>query len=679
MRLGNKFILLVAVILAITLGANALYAVHRQRQLAMEQLNDIGRGQGEFLALIAPDAILGYDFVRLNQYVEQATRQPDILFAAVFDTDGRPLTSFVDRKDPTLQRACRGEPDPDVSRLVALLEQATDVIVQRYPVSQAEHALGSVVVAVDRIRIERALQQNKLRQLFIYGVIIVILSGAIYLVFRLNVLRPVAALIRGAKRVGCGEFDKRVERYYDDELGTLTHAFNAMMTEIRHEQDLLNYQANYDLLTGLPNRNLATDRILHEIEVSRREGTGFALMFVDLDNFKYINDIHGHVIGDRLLVEVSHEFRRQVRAVDLLARLGGDEYLVLLPGCNSPTMAQTIAERLTGIADRTVHIDGLAIHARCSVGIAFFPQDGTSGAELMAAADSAMYAAKRNPAASVSFYTTELNEQAKRRVELEHHIHVALERNEFSIAYQPIIRGGDRHCVGAEALLRWEHPEFGPIPPMQFIPVAESTGQIVPLGGWVLEQACTDLARLDHEGLDLAGMSINVSRVQLRHGFDTTVVDALRRHGLATSRLTLELTESILMEEHSDAERILAIWRDAGIKLSLDDFGTGFSSLSYLKRFDFDLLKIDKSFVDGLPHNRESASLIKAILAIGDSLGMEVIAEGVEGEAQCAFLERHGGGMFQGYLFGKPMPFDRFKAYLHEHNGERKRQESGGG
>jgi EAL domain-containing protein (putative c-di-GMP-specific phosphodiesterase class I) len=306
----------------------------------------------------------------------------------------------------------------------------------------------------------------------------------------------------------------------------------------------------------------------------------------------------------------------------------------------------------------------LEIYSRCSIGVAFYPNDGDNGEELMSAADSAMYAAKADPTTAVHFFTKSMHEAARLRVAYEREIYAALERNEFFLTFHPVVQLDDFSHIGAEVLLRWQHPQRGLVGPAEFISVAERTGQIAAIGDWVLEQTCSYAAQLSAKQLDPGFFAVNVSRVQLNTEFAAKVVDVLNKNGMPAESLVLEITESTLMDEIIELKSMLDYWRKERVRLSLDDFGTGFSSLGYLRSFNFNTIKIDKSFVNGLPDSRDSRSLVAAIIAIADNLGMDVIAEGVEIEEQRLCLLEMGCRYFQGHLHREPMIFDDYRDYL---------------
>ena len=389
----------------------------------------------------------------------------------------------------------------------------------------------------------------------------------------------------------------------------------------RYEQQLLR-QANYDILTGLPNRMLALDRLKLALAQARRESSLVGVMFLDLDNFKHINDTLGHDAGDNLLIEAARRISSCLRGTSTVARLGGDEFLVILPGLTGPEATSQVAERILKTFAPPYLLNGQEVFVTTSIGISVFPNDSDNSGTLLQHADAAMY-------------------------------------------YQPIVRTESGQLCSAEALLRWNNPGMGMVMPDRFIPLAEETGLITPIGEWVLREACLAAIRWkESTGTDI-GISVNVSPRQFRDpGFVDTVMNALKASGLPPQQLELEITERLILDNTIETADILRQLDQSGIRLSVDDFGTGYSALSYLKSYPFDTLKIDKSFVQDVMKEREDASLVKAIINMAHSLGLSVIAEGVEEEAQTHFLQQEGCDYSQGYFYSRPMPENEFQEWL---------------
>ena len=457
-----------------------------------------------------------------------------------------------------------------------------------------------------------------------------------------------------------------------DDSGTVTHyaaIFSAIGTQ-EHVRKRLHNLAYYDALTELPNRELFHDRLTNALVGAARDRHSVALLFFDLDRFKNINDTLGHTVGDELLKAVAARLPEVIRDSDTVARLGGDEFTIILPNVHSPSEAGVVASKVLAAFQRNFHIAEQELFVTTSIGIALFPQDAVDVELLLRNADTAMYRAKELGRNNYQFYDSHMSSGFAERIALENDLRKAVENAEFSLMYQPQFDIGSRRVVGMEALLRWTHPGRGPISPAQFIPIAEESGLILPLGIWVLEQSCAQARRWLEQGRRDFRVAVNVSAVQLRFpGFIDTVVQVLQRTGCPPLHLELELTESSLMENVEIAMETLLQLSRLGVALSIDDFGTGYSSLGYLKRLTLDKLKIDKSFIDDVLDDRSDAEITATIVMMAHNLGLRVIAEGVESDGQLAFLRQLGCDEVQGYLFGKPQPAEEIAVLWDRHNG----------
>lgn len=438
------------------------------------------------------------------------------------------------------------------------------------------------------------------------------------------------------------------------------------ISERKAQEEKIHYQAYYDGLTGLPNRSLLMDRIEHDLELAKRTAHVSSLLFVDLDRFKRVNDTMGHDVGDRLLEEVAERLKSIVRASDTISRFGGDEFVVYLTDISGPEDAVLVAEKIVESLSNPFDLNGFEVFAGASVGIALAPNDADRPDELLRLADLAMYKAKESGRNQYHFFALKMQDKVNRKLALENLMRKALDSNEFEVFYQPIIDSVSKEIFGFEALARWKQPDEGMIPPSEFIPVAEESGLIAPLGEWVLEQACHDISALDagpvNEKLHL---SVNVSSRQYPLGFNAASLNnILVKTGFSGHLLSLELTESILLEDDPDLLQWLSDFKELGVNLSIDDFGTGYSSLSYLKRFPINVLKIDQAFIADLNKEDDSASLVKAIIAMARSLNMNVIAEGVELQSQVELIEHLTCHYMQGYYFAKPMPIAELTEWI---------------
>ncbi|WP_440995737.1 sensor domain-containing protein [Arhodomonas sp. SL1] len=450
------------------------------------------------------------------------------------------------------------------------------------------------------------------------------------------------------------------------------------ITSLKAVEERLDYMAHHDALTGLPNRHLLHDRLGQAIARARREEQLVGVLFLDLDRFKNINDSFGHPLGDRLLQAVAQRLVPLLREADTLARIGGDEYVVIMEGAAAEAEMATLADRLVKAFERPFRVEGHELSVDASIGISIFPLDGREASILLRNADTAMYRAKESRRNSYVFYTAELTERASRRVRLEMQLRRALERGELALHYQPQVRLSSDRVVGLEALLRWTNPRLGEVPPGDFIPLAEETRAILAIGEWVLGRACCDFQALLDAGHDLKRIAVNVSAVQVQQGDLLATVDtALQQSGLAAERLELELTEAVFMEEPEAAVETLRRLHERGVQLAVDDFGTGFSSLAYLKQFPVTRLKIDQSFVRDMLTDNDDHAIVRSVIALGASLDLAVIAEGVETRAQAEALLADGCGEAQGFYYSGPRPYDQLIPQLTHPASKRLRAKGG--
>jgi diguanylate cyclase (GGDEF)-like protein len=438
-----------------------------------------------------------------------------------------------------------------------------------------------------------------------------------------------------------------------------------LVRSLSHANKQLHHLALHDSLTRLPNRSLLEDRIVQAMAAAERSGAHFALMFLDLDRFKTINDSLGHHYGDKLLQAVAQRLAQSVRAEDTVARIGGDEFVVLLGAIGLPTIAAGIAQKLLDALAVPLIVEGQEQNVSVSIGISMYPDDGVHLRDLMSNADSAMYHAKKMGRGNYQFFTPEMNAAAGARLALERDLRRALENGEFVLHYQPKIdmASGEMHAM--EALVRWHSPERGLVPPNEFISVAEETGMIIPLGAWVLREACRQNRAWQMAGLARLRVAVNLSAGQFRQkNLPEFVSGVLAETGMDASCLELEVTESVVMHNPIDAALTLERLHAQGIHISVDDFGTGYSSLSYLKQFQLDTLKIDRSFVRDISSDADDAAIVKSVIALAHSLRLRVIAEGVETTEQLDFLRLLGCDQYQGYLSSRPLPAAEFEQMM---------------
>lgn len=448
-------------------------------------------------------------------------------------------------------------------------------------------------------------------------------------------------------------------------LVTVSIEAHKMAEQVKVAKDQLAYLAHHDTLTDLPNRLLLLDRLNSAIELAGRKGWQLALMFLDLDRFKHINDSLGHNIGDKLLQSVAQRLLSSARHSDTISRQGGDEFVVLLPFIEQREDAALCAQKLIAALKLPHQIIGHVIHVNASIGISIYPDDGQDSETLMKNADTAMFCAKENKRNKFKFFEPEMNARAVQRHSIEASLHLALERQEFRLYYQPKIELNSGMIVGVEVLIRWQHPELGLMLPKQFVAIAEDCGLILPIGRWVLRKACLQAQAWKQAGLPPITVSVNTSALEFHDlDFINNISLILEETGLEPCYLELELTENVLMQDAEFSDPVLKSLSDLGVKLALDDFGIGYSSLSYLKQFPINTLKIDQSFVHKMIGNPNDASIVSAVINLGKTLKLRVIAEGVETPEQQAFLIEQHCDEAQGYYLGRPMVAESFAALL---------------
>ena len=533
--------------------------------------------------------------------------------------------------------------------------------------------LGTLTVSFDDGATDKLVRERR-QQIVAIVAFQVVLGGAVILVvLYVRLIRPIDRLKRQASAIAAREPHEHADWQRGDELGELGQHLNhageqidSLLADMEAKNTQLRQMAMYDHLTQLPNRTLFREVFTHEAAFARRHRHVMALLFVDLDRFKAINDTLGHAAGDRLLLVVSERLRAAVRGSDLVCRISGDEFLMLLSDAKSPEMVQATVQRmLESLSDVLELSGGQQAQVSASVGIAMYPQDGEDFDELVRHADMAMYQAKQDGRARYAFYEAHLDAALAERLQLERELVEAIRHNQLVLHYQPIVDGASGTVRAVEALVRWRHPTRGLLYPGSFIQVAEESGLIRELGAWTLEAACQQISRWKSQGRHPGSVAVNLSASHFR---DQRLPEQLREliqvHALSPGELTVELTESTVMTDSATSMRTIEALNAMGIELAVDDFGTGYSSLAYLKLLRPKKLKIDRSFVRDVPDDPDDCVLVRAVLGLAQALEIEVVAEGVETEAQRAFLLGEACTSQQGYLFAKPMPPDELAGRL---------------
>lgn len=615
--------------------------------------------------------------------------------------DGAELEEVVDVfHDITIEAIETGSPH----QLSQLLEDSEDIFMEfRAGLDQTRRNLDLDVATLGREITSDAKdtatkifrQQGMLEHLHDIAtlgtsLLILVVLLATLLIYR-SLYRRLAVVADYARSIERGEYQARIDFTSRDRIGEMADSVSQMgarmatlVKESEHRaataeaaEKAARKLAYFDSLTELPNRQHFFDMLAASIEEARQIDGKVAVIYLDLDDFKKVNDSYGHNVGDELLCAVAKRFRHATRKDDALgcnvcektipepSRLGGDEFTFLLTRLHDVGEAEKIARRILQVLIEPYPLADREIRITPSLGVAVYPDDGAGPEQLLTRADMAMYQAKRSGPGSIRFYSEEVGAQHLNRINLERDLSHALANDQLQVVYQPKVDLLSKRIVGAEALLRWHHPERGMVSPGEFIPLAEDTGLIVPIGNWVLRKVCHQLAAWYGDGKCQVPVAVNVSAKQLAQGgFLSTVQDCLETAGIGAETLELELTESSLMQDTELAVAVLKSLRSHNIRVSLDDFGTGYSSLSYLKRFPLDALKIDQGFVRDIEVDPDDAAIVSAIIALAGSLGMDVIAEGVETPAQVTFLRDHGCRLAQGYLFSRPIPADEFTGLL---------------
>ncbi len=449
--------------------------------------------------------------------------------------------------------------------------------------------------------------------------------------------------------------EEQYTKQLETDIATKTH-------KIKKQKEILYVQAHHDGLTGLPNRVLFNDRLEHGIEQAKRHKTKIALFFIDLDHFKQINDSLGHPIGDRVLIAVTERLKAKIRKEDTLARLGGDEFTIIMEDLKELQDVSLLAQKILNVLMQPIHIEGHTLYISCSIGISLYPEDDTDMNNLIKYADTAMYKAKEEGRNNFQFYSSEMTALALKRVIMEANLRQALEKEEFTVYYQVQVDAHSGKQTGVEALVRWQHPVMGLVSAAKFIDLAEETGLIVEIDRWVMKHAMKQVAKWYQEGFEPGVLALNLSMRQLRSkDFMEILHENLKAINFKPEWLEFEVTEGQVMQKPEESILKLQQISDMGIKIVIDDFGTGYSSLAYLKRLPVDKLKIDQSFVKGVPDDNEDVSIVKAIIALAKSLRLELVAEGVEKDAQKKFLLENGCEHMQGYYYCEPLPVDEIE------------------
>ncbi|WP_294869969.1 EAL domain-containing protein [Sulfuricurvum sp. RIFCSPLOWO2_12_FULL_43_24] len=548
----------------------------------------------------------------------------------------------------------------------------------KYEITAASgEKLGSISIFISDNEMNEKLNNIIAEALINTAAISLLLILSLFIAIHFFILKPISDIIDVISNSDKDGIPIELFPEYDSqEIFALSSTMNTMITSIRaskialleqhnklrEQKNALQYQATHDALTGLANRILFTERLEHLIDKSKDNNTQMALLFVDLDHFKEINDSLGHEAGDKVLRIVTQRLNTTIHNKEALARFGGDEFTVIVEGKEQVEEAPLLADKILKILSEPIIVEHHELYVGCSIGVSLFPDNGDTAQDLLKYADAAMYAAKNEGRNNIRYYSSEMTARALERVVMDTSLRTALKNEEFIVYYQPQINGKTNTLVGMEALVRWQSPSIGLVSPAAFIPIAESTGLIVELDRFVMKSAMTQMAQWYKEGLNPGILAMNLTIKQLQQkDFIDYFKNLITETGCKVECLELEVTEDQIMTNPDEAIDILKQLSATGVKIAVDDFGTGYSSLSYLKKLPINKLKIDQSFISGLPNNEEDAAIAKAIVALAQSLNLEIIAEGVETLEQKEFLVQNGCENIQGYLYSKPIPADKMK------------------
>jgi diguanylate cyclase (GGDEF)-like protein len=680
---------MVAGFTALMLGMTAWFSYQSYRAVYLEHQRSKVDILAQFVASISPDRIFSYDFVSLHSYVRELSKTRDLTYAFVSDHKGEPLTAYLDKKDPLIVAAIQAVGSEDIRKVVAHINQLPEVFSLSAPIIFNREVIGSVTIGATRRFVDDELDRILFWNAVAGGLIVVLLSLGIYLVFRHNILGPTQQLIAGARRVARGDLQQSIPVASPDELGQLAGSFNEMMhdlaqsnsarvqaleelrelnrtLEIRVEErtraiEIVNVElerlALYDALTHLPNRTLFQDRLEHVLKTAEREPAQFAVMLMDLDRFKEVNDTFGHHTGDQLLNQLGQRLAATLRDTDTIGRLGGDEFAILLPGTDRDNTVR-VAHKVFDALKQPVQLETMNLMVSASLGIAIYPEHGSDASTLLKHADIAMYQAKLSKSGHC-IYDKNLDTHSPRRMTLMSDLRGAIDAGQMQLYYQPIIALSNGTVRGVEALARWTHPEKGLIPPDQFIPMIEQTGLIKVFSHWVINTALRQWSAWNARGINEA-VSVNLSMLNLQdREFPDALAELLKKWSVPPHALILEVTESAMMNNPEQALVTLNRFQNLGVDIAIDDFGTGYSSLSHLKRLPVNEIKIDRAFVKDMRHDKDDEVIVRSTIDLAHNLGLMVVAEGVEDVETLNLLTDLHCDLAQGYYFGRPFPAER--------------------
>jgi len=607
----------------------------RAARLALEaRLDSFAVTQGA--SLVKP--MWEFDASSVERMFHSYRDVPELREARLFDANGNQVASALGR---------RGDEEVSLlSKVVPLVQRSSGV----------EYDVGRLEVVFHDGQVRRELENQRAGGFSVLGGALLLLVGLTLASVRHLVSEPLRKLRESLCRNASILAREPLVWSGKDEVGEVVYAYNQLLAEIDQRTQDIHHLAYHDSLTGLPNRRLVEDRLGHAVAVAERQGRMVAVLFADIDNFKVVNDTLGHKLGDALLKVIADRMAGTVRTMDTVARWGGDEFVIVIENVGSPGEASSVADKLIEVVGVPVSLNNNLLRIGTSIGISLYPQDGQDVTALIKNADMALFEAKGRGRNTFHFFDQAMNVRAIRRLDIEMALRHAITQGQLELHYQPKIATETGHIAGVEALVRWRRPGEGLIPPDEFIPLAEESDLILAVGDWVLKTACAQIRAWQAKGFGDVHVAVNLSPRHFRHDRDIDgIIDMVEAAGVSPSLIEIELTESTVMEDGERAIALLNRLRDKGFGIAIDDFGSGYSNLAYLRRLPITTLKIDRAFVMDIEHNADNVEIIRAIIAMANALGLALVAEGVETEHQFDFLRSTNCGVVQGFYFSKPL------------------------
>lgn len=684
--LVGKFVTLTVVVVFILMGFSAFINYQSQRTELLSGIETQTEMLGSFVTSIAPEALLSYDFDALDNYMEEINKGGDIVYAVILSPEGDALTSYLEKRNSYVSLQLQTLKEMDVKKVVVNIRKNKNIIHRDFPIFFQKNMLGHFQIGVNKKRIEQASQKKLINQIIISIIFAILLGIGIYIVFRTYTMRPIIQLGQAAQRIAKGMLDKEVEVRSEDELGHLGLVFNQMMHKLKtsinekdeamhtvqelnqyleervtqrtKELEAVNEQleqlAMHDSLTSLPNRFSIQDHLNTTLAEAKRDSSCFTVIMMDLDRFKEINDTLGHDCGDQLLVEVGLRLRDVLRPSDFIGRLGGDEFAIILPDTDE-VGAKLVAKKIQKVLEPFFYVGEMGFTIAASFGIATFPNHGTTASAILKSADVAMYTAK-NRKLGYCVYNPGTDSNTPDRLSLMGELRQAIYENQLELYYQPKVDLKTSRIIGVEALIRWNHKERGFIPPDEFIPMAESSSLIRPLTYWVIKAAIAQHEKWYEAGVNLT-IAINLSMHNLHDAdFISELERLLEETPVPNTSFEFEITESTIMSDPDYVVKVLEKLGALNVSIAIDDFGTGYSSLSLLKKLPVHTLKVDKSFVMDMATDSDDKAIVQSIIDMSHTLGLNVIAEGVEDGTVTKLLNELGCDYIQGYYISRPLP-----------------------